>query len=298
MNTKNFISAIFVGAAIFMGVHFWAKNHTTTYTYPSTYADYARVTAMITNAAGNHGGTGVILWSTPTLSAVLTNAHVCALAKKGAVVHTNRGKSFVSSYQVSNSHDLCLIKVHSDLGYNTEVSETAPVLYDEATVTGHPQLLPTIIKRGNFSEKKLIEIMTGFRPCTKEEYEGPSAGMCVFFGGIPVIRTFESQVIGAFIAGGNSGSAVFDSTGRIAGLVFAGSGGYGPGLIVPQEYVYNFLYGEIEHLKVQKPDFNTEPDLEEKANKKLRDTCKEGTANADFALVKDFCKFVDVNSEE
>lgn len=226
----------------------------------------ASATVTVVRPDERSGGTGVILRSAPSRSDILTNNHVCELIKNGGVVITDDDrKHAVIDYKQSTDHDLCLIGVNEDLHVVTQVAEKAPEKYSEAIVSGHPTLLPTIITYGHFSAKRLVQIMIGSRACTQEELEGPNGLICILLGGVPVVKSFEAQVVSATIQPGSSGSAVYNSDGELSGLVFAGSGDLGYGLIVPYEYVYNFLYKESKHIEAKVPntminvDFNRAP---------------------------------------
>lgn len=222
---------------------------------PTSDKDLAKVSVMITNAAGNSGGSGVILTSGPTGSTVLTNQHVCGLAQRGLVrLHTADNDAVATSYKVSKMHDICLLSTPTDLGVSTVVANSPPKSTDAAIVVGHPALFPTIITRGNFTTHVTIPVMTGVRPCTDEELESDIAIVCIFMGGIPVIKLYDSQLVGAAtIMAGSSGSPVFNSAGEISGLIFAGSGDLSYGFIVPWEYVANFVLNEVPKLESQTP---------------------------------------------
>jgi S1-C subfamily serine protease len=257
----------------------------------TTDQELAETTAKITNFAGNSGGTGVVLESGPTASYVLTNAHVCGVVKYGGLVTTDAKQASVTSYKLSEIHDLCLITTNVDLGINTEVATDAPSVYSAAIVSGHPALLPTIITRGMFSGKEIIDIFTGMRECTEQDHENGLGMICAFLGGFPVIRTYQSQVISATIQPGSSGSAVFNEKGQISGLVFAGSGALSYGHIVPLEYVNNFLDNELTTLKDQRPLDDSVRKVMQTPETKLKTTCKE-TSSLEYEIVKDFCKYV------
>ncbi len=287
---------IIVGLVLLSLIGVWKWSKIQHFDHPTSDSSLAENTAMVTNLAGNSGGTGVIFRSNPSFSQILTNAHVCGVVKKGGIVHADNQTSLVTSFQISNHHDLCLISVHRNLHHNTEVSSSAPELYSNANVSGHPSLLPVIITRGHFSEREFIQVMTGFRECTENDWKGENAGFCMFFGVIPVIREYEAQVTSATISPGSSGSAVFDHSGRIAGLVFAGSGPLGYGHLVPQEYLSYFVNHEIPHLPDQFPVVSTDPPTkEENATQKLRQICSEGIINVNYPLAKDYCEFVNTD---
>jgi hypothetical protein len=174
-----------------------------------------------------HGGSGVILYSTPIMSAVLTNRHICqAIAHRGNVISDTNEVFSILNYRVSLIHDLCQIFVAGDLNGGVDVATTPPLYYDEAIVVGHPHLMPTIITKGHFTHKMIVNI-TG------------------------ILGEVETQGVSAIIAPGSSGSAVYNSDGDLSGLIFAGRSDIGFGLMVPYEYLKVFLDIELKTLEFQ-----------------------------------------------
>lgn len=197
----------------------------------------------ITNREMNHGGTGIILKSSANKSIVLTNAHVCEVVKDGGVVITETGKYQVNSTKISKVSDLCVLTVLSDLYYQTKLADKAPTMYDDVLVAGHPALMPNIISKGHLSGKDILQVMTGLTPCTSDDMaENPM--ICMFLGGIPVIKSFDSRLVSATIMPGSSGSGVYNTSNELIGVVFAGQGDFGYGWTVPYEQVKNFLETE------------------------------------------------------
>lgn len=211
---------------------------------------------MITNRAVNHGGTGIILKSDKNESTILTNDHVCKVVKgSGGIVRTAFGDYQVSSILESELSDLCLLTVAADLGINTKVAKVGPSFYDKAVISGHPALMPNVLSTGHFSGRSIIQVMTGFRPCTDDENSNPTLGMiCAFFGGFPVVKSYESVLVTATIMPGSSGSGVYNKNNQLSGVVFAGSGELGYAWTVPYEQVVNFLTIESLSLKRQNID--------------------------------------------
>lgn len=283
--------AVVVGMSAF-GYTLTHKNNTL---HPTSNKDLGNVSATITNLAGNSGGSGVVLKSSPSVSYVLTNAHVCQVAKYGGMVTTPLGQGTVTSYRASKIHDLCLIETDVDLKVNTEVADNAPEEMDDAIVVGHPGLLPSIITKGNFSSKEVITVMTGMRSCTEDDYKNGLGIICAFLGGIPQITTYRSQVAATLISPGSSGSPVFNNKGKIAGLIFAGSGAINWGHLVPFEFVKNFVDTELPELVQVFPQ--TGGDISLGGNsRRLYDTCKDGKTNENFEIVKEYCKYVELDA--
>lgn len=210
---------------------------------------------MITNFGGTSGGTGSVVFTNESESAILTNAHVCGLLKNdGFVIDSSSKKHLVTSFQVSQMHDLCLVKVAERLPFALSLSKTAPKKMDEARIFGHPNLLPDVRSPGHFSEKSTIQILTDVEPCNENDKTNEElAILCQFLGGIPVIHTYEAILVTALIMPGSSGSAIVDTSGHIAGVVFAGKQGLSYAFAVPYEYIVNFLQNEIHTLSVQFP---------------------------------------------
>lgn len=252
-------------------------------------------TVMITNLAENSGGSGTILASSDGASAILTNSHVCEVVRKGGTVHSHLGKSFVTQYRQSPAHDLCIITVKDNLGVSTKVANSTSGAYDEATVSGHPHLLPTIVTKGWFSTNMVVKVMTKLQPCTEEQAEDPAIGLfCAFLGGIPVIKSYEATPVSALIQAGSSGSAVYNSNGEIAAVVFAGSGEIGYGLTVPHKYVRDFVNnGGFKDAESKTPEFEnplisgTETPKGKWAEK-LKEACKQATTEGQKRLCTEF----------
>jgi len=233
-------------ALVYGGIKLFHKN------------DILASSAMITNLDHTSGGSGIILISSEKESLVLTNAHVCKVAKNGGFVSNNDGKSFlVHSYKASAVDDLCLIKVLGDLGAYTTIASHPPVpFYEKASISGHPSLLPTVVTTGHFSGKQSIQVMTGLKPCTKED-EGSMNGMgaliCLILGGMPTFTQYDTILVTATIMPGSSGSGVFNSRNELAGVVFAGNGDLGYASTIPYENMMHFLDSEVQGLAEQFP---------------------------------------------
>lgn len=205
-------------------------------------------TVMVTNITGSSGGSGVVISTTSKESIILTNSHVCGVVKNGGVISNNNGQSFlVTKYAQSKLHDLCMVHVQSDLKYSSKIAPKAPELYDEATVSGHPALLPNVLTKGHFSGKRIIQVMTGVRECTAEDLKNGLGLFCMIMGGVPVIQSYESMLVTAMIMPGSSGSAIYNKKGQVSGLVFAGMGELSYAFAVPYEYIVEFMHEDLEY---------------------------------------------------
>lgn len=214
---------------------------------PTSAAEFVTTSAMVVLPDMLSGGSGVILRSSEQESVVLTNKHVCEVIQGGGMVVT-MGQSYkITHYKLYPKHDLCLIKVASDLKITTVVADKDAKLYTHAYVSGHPALLPHVLTEGYFSNKKKIDILVDIKPCSDEEFEQNSI-VCLFMGGIPVIKSFDGQLVTATIMPGSSGSGVFNEAGEISGLIFAGSSqGLSYGFMIPLSFIKDFLANEAQY---------------------------------------------------
>lgn len=259
-------------------------------------------TVMITRLSRG-GGTGVIINHKANQSIVLTNNHVCEAVQDGGNVVTNSGDKFlITSYAKSQYHDLCLVYVQSDLGISAKIAKAAPKLYTPATISGHPNLLPTVVTKGHFSGIKQIDVFTGIKKCTAELLENAGDDLkmlCMFFGGIPVIKKYDAMLVTAMIMAGSSGSAVYNDSNEISGLAFAGSDGLSYAYVVPYEFVTNFLENEPKNIVRIDYEIDILAQLQESQTKTrkdyfeyISDKCEEATET----VIKRHCEVI-LNTE-
>jgi hypothetical protein len=262
-------------------------------TYNKSSGDPRSASVKITNRAMNSGGTGIIIRSSKSQSVILTNDHVCKLLKNaGGLVLAESGQYQVVSILESKLSDLCLVTVADDLEVNTVISPSAPKMYDNETVSGHPALLPNVLTKGHFSGRSIVEVMTEMRPCTDEERSNPETGLiCAFFNGLPVVKSYESVLVTSTIMPGSSGSGVYNDKNQLVGVVFAGSGNFGYAWTVPYEQVLNFLYNE--HTKLHKQDLSQELNISSKQDesKQIKDL-EEKCATATNDNIIKYCSFL------
>jgi S1-C subfamily serine protease len=265
------IIAVIITSGTFLTYLFTAKT-----IKPRTNQEYSLTSVMITRYDGRSGGSGVILSSSKNSSKILTNAHVCEVVANGGIVRSDTARGIVKSYKVSDIHDLCLITTNNNFKVNTVIAEESPEIYNDAAVVGHPALMPTIVTKGVFSQKELITVLVGSRPCTEEEKTNERTSIiCFLMGAMPLIRTFEAQVVSSTIMPGSSGSPVFNANGEISGLVFAGSGNFGYAYVVPFEYISNFLEHELPLLNTKYPNNSSGSPVQEEEKKNYRKICEQ-----------------------
>jgi S1-C subfamily serine protease len=239
---------------------------------PKTTADFAKSSTKILNLTQDAGGSGVIISSDILGSRILTNKHVCELVQTGGVVKTHSLEAKVQSYIIYPKHDLCMIKVTENLNINIPVADEDPVVFKDIKVSGHPALLPHVLSTGHLSERRNVSIMIDTIKCDGTEKQDDIM-YCIYLGGVPVIKDFDSQLVTALIMSGSSGSGVFNEKGELFGLVFAGSGdGLSYGSIVPYQYVRDFL-DHIALFPAVTPDATSKPKNFFKVFSKAKDLC-------------------------
>lgn len=212
---------------------------------PKTLPEFRNVAVKVVNTEMSSGGTGTIVKSQKSGSIILTNKHVCQVVKNGGYVVHEKIRAKVLMYKEYERHDLCLIKVKNNFKINVKLADKRPNMADPSIVSGFPRLMPNTITIGHFSDQMIVNIMMGEEPCTEEEFV--MNPMCAFLGFKPIVKSFKSQHTSNLIQPGNSGSGVFNSKGRLAGVVFAGSGELGFALIVPYDYVVDFIKHQNEY---------------------------------------------------
>lgn len=236
-------------------------------------------TVAIVTHTENSGGTGVILQSTPSVSFILTNRHVCEAIKTGGYVVLDNGEKFeIAAFKESIQHDLCVVEIFTNLKLHTDVALVAPIKYEKAVISGHPQLYPTVITTGHFSGRKTIQVMMGVKDCTKDDFKDSRYGLfCLISGKMPDIKTFDSILVTALIMAGSSGSAIYNERGEIAALVFAGGqDGVGYTFAVPYEYIISFLDEELKQVALQVPHTEVTKKLnDDQVKERFEQVCKK-----------------------
>lgn len=207
------------------------------------YKEFSKVSVMISGAEGS--GSGVILKSRIDGSLILTNKHICEVIQNGGYVVKDNKRHRIFAYKKYPYHDLCLITVRRHLGVNTKIADSEPAMFENAYVSGHPASLPTVVSSGHFSGERQISMIVDVKQC--DENTPPEYVMyCIFFGGIPIVETFETMVVSAISQPGSSGSPVLNVDKEVSGMVFAGKGkSLSYPFIVPHSYITHFL--KVQH---------------------------------------------------
>lgn len=217
----------FVGLALIAGLFYVLSCPRYEIVHPEKPADFRRISAMI--LTGTSSGSGIVLHSDPLGSDILTAQHVCiGAAKEGAYIWVERKKHVVVAIKPSANEDLCLMHTKDNLMVGTEVAELEPKFGDELRTAGHPLHMPLMYQQGWASES--FNVLAG--------------------------SPFKSYLMltSVLVQPGQSGSGVFDASGRIVGILVSFKTAYpkmegsketmGFGLSVLHSYIKLFVESE------------------------------------------------------
>lgn len=159
-------------------------------------------------------GSGVVVYSSPSESYVLTNLHVCGILDAKSKVWNNLKNYPISAVKIYREHDLCMIKIKADLGHHAVISHDPYRTGDQAMTAGFPHGQSIVIQKGYI-------------------------GMRIKVKDIP-----EYLMTGLIIQPGDSGSGVFNAKGELMAMIFGMSpsnNDVGFGWAVPLFYIYDFV---------------------------------------------------------
>lgn len=183
--------------------------------------DLPKVSALLLMKTSS--GSSTVVRSGPDGSDLLTNAHVCVGAKKGGGIVILDGKRYeMVAIKPSQHIDLCLVRVNEDLQRSVELAPKAPRIGDELMAGGYPLTMTLLIQKG-FASRNLN---TGTR--AKPE---------------------PAMLTSILVQPGHSGTGVFNSEGKLVGVLQAFNSGkkkdnIGFGLAIPLRETRIFLEKE------------------------------------------------------
>lgn len=211
---------------------------------PQLHGDYIRSSVgsqvvMLTNKAGNSGGTGFAVKTPSGDVLTLTNAHVCGLADEKGQVYAKTADRRAIPIKVKESYDkadLCLLEKVPGMTGITVASGVS--IGEELGLVGHPKLMPLTLSRGQLIGYGDVAVLVSMEPCAEEG--GMYKTVMSMFGPV-CIEISRAAYTNIPSLPGNSGSPVVNLFGHLTGVLYAGDSSVNWGILVPLEAVQDFL---------------------------------------------------------
>lgn len=213
----------------------------------SYYRDYVGdAVVRIMNIEKTGGGTGFHVEAESGKTYILTNAHICEVAKDGKLLVEKNGEEMIRNViKVYEQHDLCLVEAMPEAEGVLEIADSLDV-GDDIVLIGHPGLRSLTLAQGEFIGQDTIEMLDSkiFKAseCSGKWMEHPMITLLYGRDGL-CIQSFVTSAISAIHYGGNSGSPVVNKYGNVVGVLFAGSEQVTDAHMVPLNNVKDFLKG-------------------------------------------------------
>lgn len=193
---------------------------------------------LLTNKAGNSGGTGFAVKAPSGDVYTLTNAHVCRIEGGLYTTLKNGRRVSLKIVEVSDVTDLCLLSGIKNMRGLDVASGVG--IGEEMGLVGHPRLMPLTLSRGQLIGYGQALVLVSFGMCP-DSLEPPT----YFNGNTPFgpvcVMGVEAGFTNIIALPGNSGSPVVNIFGNVVGVLFASDSEANWGLIVPLSDVKNFL---------------------------------------------------------
>lgn len=193
---------------------------------------------MLSNRAGNGGGTGFAVKAPSGEVYTLSNAHVCRI-EGGLYTQLENGRRIkMKILEVSDSSDLCLLnglKGFDGLDLASSVS-----IGEELGLVGHPKLMPLTVSRGQLIGYASALVLVGLGPCGEDMAPPTYSEQRTPFG-VACIMDVNAGFTNVVALPGNSGSPVVNIFGNVVGVLFASDTDVYWGIMVPLKEVKSFL---------------------------------------------------------
>lgn len=185
---------------------------------------------------GNGGGTGFSV-RTSKGTVTLTNAHVCD-KNESLVALTQQGEKLLKVLKVDTVRDLCVLEGSGNKGL--ELADTDTEQFDEVFTIGHPLLEQKAPEFGRSLRETSVEIATHGDIGEVECLPGERKRQAFIFS--VCTRLFQLMQTTVRIFPGNSGSPIFNSNGKVVGVMQSADSTTNKGNYVPLRYLISILY--------------------------------------------------------
>lgn len=194
---------------------------------------------MLTNKAGNSGGTGFALRAPSGKVVTVTNAHVCNIPGNRLYANLPSGQKIAFNIiKKSKVTDLCALTAVKGMS-GLEVASSV-IVGENIGVVGFPKLQPLTLTLGELVGYQDTAVLVDEGPCEKDV--GMYSTVMTFFGPVCIETVKQAAITTLPVRGGSSGSPVVNFFGNVVGVLFAGDE-LGWGVVVSMKDLNNFLKG-------------------------------------------------------